>query len=198
MPMNFRYSADEIKYCLELADVEVLVFGPEFIERMDSIADDLPGVGMMFFPGSGGPDYTEDCLKLMGFCSSSAPPVALCEEDYAAIYFSSGTTGFPKAILHNHRSLRSSCETEQNHHGQTREDVFLCIPPLYHTGAKMHWFGSALSGSKAVLFAWREAGMDFKGGYGGTVYHRLASGAMGAGSSGCHRLRQSGYEPLSA
>jgi hypothetical protein len=29
--------------------------------------------------------------------------------------------------------------------------VFLCIPPLYHTGAKMHWFGSLVSGSKAVL-----------------------------------------------
>ena len=29
--------------------------------------------------------------------------------------------------------------------------MFLCIPPLYHTGAKMHWFGSLLSGSKAVL-----------------------------------------------
>ena len=40
---------------------------------------------------------------------------------------------------------------EQNHHGQTHDDVFLCIPPLYHTGAKMHWFGSLLSGSKAVL-----------------------------------------------
>ena len=44
-----------------------------------------------------------------------------------------------------------SCRVEQNHHGQTRDDVFLCIPPLYHTGAKMHWFGSLLSGSKAVL-----------------------------------------------
>ena len=29
--------------------------------------------------------------------------------------------------------------------------MFLCIPPLYHTGAKMHWFGSLISGSKAVL-----------------------------------------------
>ena len=29
--------------------------------------------------------------------------------------------------------------------------MFLCIPPLYHTGAKMHWFGSLLSGSRAVL-----------------------------------------------
>jgi len=151
VPMNFRYSSDEIKYCLELADVEVLVFGPEFITRMDAIANDIPGVKTLFFVGKDGPAYTEDCMTLMGFCSSSAPPVALTEEDDAAIYFSSGTTGFPKAILHNHLSLVHSCKTEQNHHGQSREDVFLCIPPLYHTGAKMHWFGSLLSGSKAVL-----------------------------------------------
>ncbi len=151
VPLNFRYSSDEIKYCLELADVEVLLFGPEFTGRMDVIAGDLPQVRFMFFVGSGGPAYTEDCLRLMGFCSSSAPPVALDETDHAAIYFSSGTTGFPKAILHNHRALYSSCRTEQAHHGQTRQDVFLCIPPLYHTGAKMHWFGSLLSGSKAVL-----------------------------------------------
>ena len=151
VPMNFRYASDEIKYCLELADVSVLVFGPEFVSRMDAIANDIPGVKTMFYVGSNGPDYTEDGLSLMGFCSSSAPPVALDEEDDAAIYFSSGTTGFPKAILHNHKSLVHACQVEQNHHSQSREDVFLCIPPLYHTGAKMHWFGSLLSGSKAVL-----------------------------------------------
>ena len=151
VPMNFRYASDEIKYCLELADVEVLVFGPEFVSRMDAIADQIPDVKTMFYVGNDGPAYTENCLALTGFCSSSAPPVALDEEDYAAIYFSSGTTGFPKAILHKHKALVHSCLTEQNHHSQSRDDVFLCIPPLYHTGAKMHWFGSLLSGSKAVL-----------------------------------------------
>ena len=150
VPMNYRYSSDEIKYCLDLADVEVLVFGPEFISRMDAIANDIPGV-KMFFVGKNGPAYTEDCMSLVNFCSSSAPPIALSELDDAAIYFSSGTTGFPKAILHNHQSLVHACLTEQNHHSQGREDVFLCIPPLYHTGAKMHWFGSLLAGSKAVL-----------------------------------------------
>ena len=150
VPMNYRYSADEIKYCLDLADVEVLVFGPEFISRMDAIADQIPGV-KMFFVGRNGPAYTEDCMALVNFCSSSAPPIALNELDDAAIYFSSGTTGFPKAILHNHQSLVHACLTEQNHHSQGRDDVFLCIPPLYHTGAKMHWFGSLVAGSKAVL-----------------------------------------------
>ena len=67
VPMNFRYSSEEIKYCLELADVEVLVFGPEFVERMDAIAGDLPGVRMMFFIG---PDMT-----MPPFTSRPAPLV---------------------------------------------------------------------------------------------------------------------------
>ncbi len=151
VPMNFRYSSDEIRYCLDLADVEVLVFGPEFISRMDPLQGNLPGLRMQFFVGKNPPAYAEDCLRLTGFCSSSAPPIALEETDDAAIYFSSGTTGFPKAILHSHRALVHACLTERHHHSQTKSDVFLCIPPLYHTGAKMHWFGSLVSGSKAVL-----------------------------------------------
>ena len=41
-PLNFRYSSDEIKYCLELADVEVLVFGPEFVGRMTQLPITCP------------------------------------------------------------------------------------------------------------------------------------------------------------
>ena len=151
VPMNFRYSGEEIEYCVDLADVEVLVFGPEFTERIAPIVDKMSRVKYFFYVGREVPRFAESYLELVNYCSQSAPPVALEEDDYAAIYFSSGTTGFPKAILHNHRALVSSCQAEQNHHGQTRDDVFLCIPPLYHTGAKMHWFGSLISGSRAVL-----------------------------------------------
>ena len=151
VPMNFRYSSDEIEYCVDLADVEVLVFGPEFTDRIKPIVRSMNRVKLMFFVGRDVPDFAESYLDLVKYYSHAAPPIELNEDDLAAIYFSSGTTGFPKAILHNHRALVSSCRTEQNHHGQKRDDVFLCIPPLYHTGAKMHWFGSLLSGSRAVL-----------------------------------------------
>ena len=151
VPMNYRYSSDEIKYCLDLADVEILVFGPEFTARMDAIANEIPKVKTLFYVGKDGPSYTENCLRVMSFTSTEAPPIELNLDDYAAIYFSSGTTGFPKAILHRHRALYNSCLTEQAHHGQTKDDVFLCIPPLYHTGAKMHWFGSLMTGGKAVI-----------------------------------------------
>lgn len=151
VPLNFRYASDEIEYCVKLADVDILVFGPEFIGRVEEIADSISKNRLLFYVGDNCPTFAEDYNSMTANCSSLSPDIPLTDEDDAAIYFSSGTTGFPKAILHNHESLMHSCKVEQNHHGQTKEDVFLCIPPLYHTGAKMHWFGSLLSGGKAVL-----------------------------------------------
>lgn len=151
VPLNFRYTAEEIKYCLDLSDTVALIFGPEFIGRLESIYDQIPRVKTLFYAGENRPSFAESYDRLTANCSSETPQVELSDEDDAAIYFSSGTTGFPKAILHTHRSLMAACYTEYQHHGQTHEDNFLCIPPLYHTGAKMHWFGSLLSGSKAVL-----------------------------------------------
>ncbi|MBE7054292.1 MAG: acyl--CoA ligase [Ruminococcaceae bacterium] len=151
VPLNYRYASDEIKYCLSLSEADALVFGPEFIGRIEQIYNRLGDVKYTFYVGDDCPTFAESYDKLVTYCSSKAPEIPLCEEDDAAIYFSSGTTGFPKAIIHAHRSLIHACRVEQNHHSQTKDDVFLCIPPLYHTGAKMHWFGSFLVGGKAVL-----------------------------------------------
>jgi acyl-CoA synthetase (AMP-forming)/AMP-acid ligase II len=151
VPLNFRYSSEEIKYALDLAEVSTLVFGPEFVERVQAIRDDIPNVHTMFFVGDERPDFAEGYESLLDACPRHEPGIALKDEEDAAIYFSSGTTGFPKAILHSHLTLVTACQVEQNHHGQTFDDIFLCIPPLYHTGAKMHWFGSLLVGGSGVL-----------------------------------------------
>ncbi len=151
VPLNYRYTSDEIKYCLDLAEADVLVFGPEFIGRVEEICDVIPRVKQLFYVGKDCPSFAESYDKLTTYCTSKTPEIPLTPEDNAAIYFSSGTTGFPKAILHNHESLVHACLTEQNHHSQQKDDVFLCIPPLYHTGAKMHWFGCLVVGAKAVL-----------------------------------------------
>ncbi|MBE7059764.1 MAG: acyl--CoA ligase [Ruminococcaceae bacterium] len=151
VPLNYRYTSDEIKYCVKLAEADVLVFGPEFIGRVEEIYDRMPGIKQTFYVGENCPTFAESYNTLVTYCSSKDPEISLTEKDNAAIYFSSGTTGFPKAILHNHESLIHAAKTEQAHHGQDRNDCFLCIPPLYHTGAKMHWFGSLYAGSRAVL-----------------------------------------------
>jgi acyl-CoA synthetase (AMP-forming)/AMP-acid ligase II len=151
VPLNFRYSSDEILYCVNLAEADALIFGSTFIGRVEEVAEEVSKNRLLIYVGESCPSFADDYQEMCANCSSKAPNIKIQDEDDAAIYFSSGTTGFPKAILHKHAGLVHACYTEQNHHGQTKEDVFLCIPPLYHTGAKMHWFGSLLVGGKAVL-----------------------------------------------
>ena len=151
VPLNFRYSAEEIEYCVKLADVDVLFFGPEFIGRVENTVLALGDKYLLFFVGNNCPSFAESYNEAVNNCSSTAPKILIEDIDEAAIYFSSGTTGFPKAILHNHAALLQSARMEAKHHMTTHDDVFLCIPPLYHTGAKMHWFGSLYTGSRAVL-----------------------------------------------
>lgn len=151
VPFNFRYDAAEILYCAELAEVHVIVFGPEFIGRIEANAERLAKGRLLIYAGDNCPSFAESYRELVADCSSKSPQLPLSEEDFGAIYFSSGTTGFPKAILHKHLSLLQAAQMEQLHHSTTREDVFLCIPPLYHTGAKFHWMGSLAAGSRAVL-----------------------------------------------
>ena len=152
VPFNFRYDAAEILYCAELAEVDVIIFGSEFIGRIETNAERLSKGRLLIYVGDNCPSFAESYHIMVDDCSSLPPMVGgITEEDFGAIYFSSGTTGFPKAILHKHQSLTQAAQMEQKHHLTSREDNFLCIPPLYHTGAKFHWMGSLVAGSKSVL-----------------------------------------------
>ncbi|RJR29128.1 MAG: long-chain fatty acid--CoA ligase [Desulfobacteraceae bacterium] len=153
VPLNFRFTAEDIKYCVEIAEARTIIFGEEFIDRMETIQPDLKGVHDFIFLGPSDlmPKYAEEFDRLIGGASSSQPDVPVGLLDDAALYFTSGTTGRPKPILLTQRNLEFSCILENRHHNQTHKDNFLCLPPLYHTGAKMHWFGNFIVGAKAVI-----------------------------------------------
>ena len=145
VPLNYRYAADEIGYCLNKADAEHLVFGPEFIGRVESNVEIHKEIGMWIYVGNDCPYFAESYEELTANQSAHDPCIPLTEADDAAIYFSSGTTGFPKAILHDHRSLSHAAAVEQKHHGQTKDDVFLrfIIQVQKCTGSAVWWLALA-------------------------------------------------------
>ena len=106
---------------------------------------------MFLGPEKAMPKYAEAFDGFIQRAGVSQPDVPISLLDDAALYFTSGTTGKPKPILLTQRNLESACIAENRHHNQTHKDNFLCIPPLYHTGAKMHWFGNFIVGAKGVL-----------------------------------------------
>lgn len=151
VPLNFRFTAEEIRYCAEVAEPRAMIFGEEFTERIDAIRDRLPTIKHYIFVGEDKPSYCEAWRGVLAEALPHPTGVKITYEDPCGLYFTSGTTGSPKPILLTHKNMTSAAITENAHHRQTRGDTFILIPPLYHAGAKMHWFGSLIVGGRAVI-----------------------------------------------
>jgi acyl-CoA synthetase (AMP-forming)/AMP-acid ligase II len=151
VPLNFRFTGNDIKYCCDVAEPVCVVFGEEFTDRITGIKDHLPTVKHYIFVGKEVPSYAEPFEKLLEKSSSNPPDIPIGFDDPCGLYFTSGTTGQPKPILLTHKNMVCACITENAHHYQTKRDTFILIPPLYHTGSKMHWFGSFIVGGKGVI-----------------------------------------------
>lgn len=151
VPLSFRFTGKDIKYCADIAEARVMIFTEEFYERVREIRDQLATVEKFIFIGQNIPPGMESYGSLIKGASSKPLSIKLGPEDDCGLYFTSGTTGAPKPILLTHKNMEAAAIVEQAHHHQTRDDVFILIPPLYHCGAKMHWFGNLITGSRAVL-----------------------------------------------
>ena len=73
VPLNFRYTAQEIEYCVKLADADVLFFGPEFIGRVEAIVPKISQQMLLFFVGDTCPPFAEDYHRATANCSSHGP-----------------------------------------------------------------------------------------------------------------------------
>ncbi len=149
VPLNYRFNAKDFKYCADIAQAKAIIFEDFFLKTVQEnkpftlteyiyLGPNLP-TGMASY---------DDILKTSPV---AAPAIKLTSKDECGLYFTSGTTGDPKPVLLTHGNMSFSAEVEQNHHHQTSSDNFILLPPLYHTGAKMHWFGSLITGSKGTI-----------------------------------------------
>jgi len=151
VPLNFRFTGRDLKYCADITEGKVMILGEEFTERVEAIRSQLPMIKDYIFVGQNLPEDMEDFEDVINKATSQPVDIDLKDEDECGLYFTSGTTGAPKPILLTHKNMECAAITENRHHYQTHDDNFVLIPPLYHTGAKMHWFGSLIVGGRATL-----------------------------------------------
>jgi len=151
VPLNFRFTSSDIKYCADIAEAKVIFLEDEFTERIEMIRSQLTTLKDYIFAG---PNLPRDMSRLEDLVARSAAQptgIELTDDDACGLYFTSGTTGDPKPILLTHKNMEWAAIAEQKHHYQEHDDNFILIPPLYHAGAKMHWFGCLIAGARATL-----------------------------------------------
>lgn len=151
VPLNFRFTATDIKYCADVSEAKIIILEDEFTDRILTIRPQLNTVEHFLFNGSNTPEGMLSLTEIMQVASSSPSGHRINDDDECGLYFTSGTTGMPKPVLLTHKNMEHAVLTEFHHHHQEADDNFILIPPLYHTGAKMHWFGSLYTGGRATL-----------------------------------------------
>jgi acyl-CoA synthetase (AMP-forming)/AMP-acid ligase II len=151
VPLNFRFTSEDVKYCADISEAKTFIVDIEFVERVNAAKDKMTSIKDFFVIDSSDYSGWENLEEEVSKFPPDKVPLHVNEDEPCGLYFTSGTTGQPKPILLTYKNMEWAAITEQAHHFQTRSDNFILLPPLYHTGAKMHWFGSLLVGGKGTI-----------------------------------------------
>ncbi len=130
--LNWRLNWHELLEIFKYTAPKILIFSDDFKENVAHLIAHYP-LTILHLDGNGIKDslYFESVLQ-------SAPDAAVtCEtleaEDIAALIFTGGTTGLPKAAEVSHRMIGWNTLNTVIH-DVTHNDVYLNVFPMFHTG----------------------------------------------------------------
>lgn len=150
VPLNFRLTAEELKFIINDAGAHTLVCDAPMQEVIDPIKDELCCR-----------EYFGAETNLVGWRSltvervASAPlqnPIGVDQHDTSVIMYTSGTTGLPKGVMLSHGNIMWNNINAQLSYGGARDDVVLTAAPLFHiAGLNVMTLQSFMMGSTLVL-----------------------------------------------
>ncbi|GEQ76803.1 acyl-CoA synthetase [Comamonas testosteroni] len=149
MPINWRFSVDEVRFVLEDSDAHVLIIDTEFLDRIDARSTSS---GLRIFTTDGAdPEHQRLDSWLAAF--SDQLPATTLEAHRAAIHiYSSGTTGQPKGVVLTHKSLLSACQVTTEAWGLEPHSVLGHVVPIFHIAGLLILLFPVYMGCRCVAF----------------------------------------------
>jgi len=132
MPMNVRWAPTECAYALNDAGAKILLVDDAFAPGAQSIKAEVPGVETLVFCGDGEtPDGMLNYEDILA-AADPVPDAGRGDDDLAGIFYTGGTTGFPKGVMLSHTNFyvggTSNVGEMQIRDGAT----YLHAAPMFH------------------------------------------------------------------
>ncbi len=138
--LNWRLSARELSYCIDLVSPKVLIVEPELAATAGAIDDEArTTIGI-------GAEYE----RLLARYGGSTPIVAE-PEDGLVILYTSGTTGLPKGAVVSHRAMIARALVFTSELGVGVDDAFVAWAPMFHMASTDHALATLLRGGTVVM-----------------------------------------------
>jgi fatty-acyl-CoA synthase len=141
VPVNFRLAADEVRHILDDCGAHTLVVEEGHRDLVESILPDLPARCFVLIdtdpacPSTAAPTSVWTPLsELLGPHRPAMVPVALHDDDLAALMYTSGTTGRPKGVMLTHGNIWWNAVNVDSVVDTRPDDVNLAVAPLFHIG----------------------------------------------------------------
>jgi fatty-acyl-CoA synthase/long-chain acyl-CoA synthetase len=153
LPLNDMLTPDEFEYMLADSGTSTVVAGPNFTDTLADLRENLPELDRPIGISAGQelPSEFTDFETLSADGDSEAPPsVDVDPSDTVAHYYTGGTTGQPKGVVHSHRNMAMNTYAHAIELGITGEDALLLMTPLPHSAGLFLW-GGLLSGATMAV-----------------------------------------------
>jgi fatty-acyl-CoA synthase len=154
VPTNFRLMPDDVAYMAEVAQPRVFLCQTDFPEHAATVSSAMPGIHLVWLAGEAvaqGDAPSADAL-IRAQAGRTVANAAVQADCACWLFFSSGTTGRPKAAVLTHGQMafvitNHLCDLMP---GATEDDGGLVLAPLSH-GAGVHQLNMIARGGKTVL-----------------------------------------------
>lgn len=147
--INYRLPQLQIASLLNFCEPKAVIIQNKYVPVINSIRSELRSVE--FYVGIGhGHDYPYDFEYLIKESPSTEPEVNIAENDYCAIIFSSGTTGFPKAALSTHKNWIHTCMISALISRLTPRDIEFLPGPLFAAAGQIRLMVAIFQGASVA------------------------------------------------
>ncbi|MFC1459999.1 acyl-CoA synthetase [Microvirga arabica] len=153
VPTNFRQTPDEVAYLAQASGASAMICHGDFPEHAETIRETAPSVRFVISIGHSafGENY-DDLVELHR--EHSVSEAAVEYDDPCWFFFTSGTTGRPKAAVLTHGQMAFVITNHLSDlmPGTTNADASLVVAPLSH-GAGVHQLVQVARAAKTVLLS---------------------------------------------